>query len=73
MRGPQTVQLIGLVLGFVGTAFLAIAYQAASDVHEVSGKSTAVQASRWLVRGGLAAVALGFALQAAGILSEAYR
>jgi len=64
------LQLIGAVLGFLGAVLLAIAYQATSDVHQAGGKP---MASRWLVPGGLAAVALGFALQAAGIFCEVFQ
>jgi hypothetical protein len=75
MMAAFWLQFAGAVSGFVGTVVLAYAYHApAPDIHQTAGQPTATLAiplRAWY--GGLALVALGFVLQAAGMLCGAFR
>jgi hypothetical protein len=69
------IQLAGTIAGFVGTAVLAYGYHAPSPgIHEAAGQPIATRAislRAWY--SGLVLVAVGFGLQAAGMLCGAFR
>jgi hypothetical protein len=75
VMGAFWIQFAGTLAGFVGTVVLAYAYHAPSaGIHEAAGQPIATRAIS--LRGwysGLALVALGFILQAAGMLCGAFR
>jgi hypothetical protein len=75
LMGAFWIQFAGTISGFVGTVVLAYAYHAPSPgIHEVAGQPIATRAisgRAWY--GGLGLVALGFILQAAGMLCGVFQ